>query len=110
MSREEPLHSGVPGLSPGEIERLAMLAEECSEIVQMVGKILRHGYHSYHPDRPSISNMALLERELGDLEAVVRLMAKRGDMSMSLVTAARISKMERAEQYLHYNTFRDLLA
>lgn len=30
-------------LTPGEAERLAMLAEECGEVIQAVGKILRHG-------------------------------------------------------------------
>lgn len=33
------------GLSPAEVERLALLAEECGEVIQTVGKILRHGYY-----------------------------------------------------------------
>ncbi len=37
-------------LTPAEAERLAMLAEEAAEVIQIVGKILRHGYASYHPD------------------------------------------------------------
>ena len=31
-------------LTPAETERLAILAEECGEVIQAVGKILRHGY------------------------------------------------------------------
>lgn len=38
------------GLTPAEAERLAMLSEECGEVIQIIGKILRHGYDSYHPD------------------------------------------------------------
>lgn len=38
------------GLSPAEAERLAILAEECSEVVQKVCKTLRNGYESTHPD------------------------------------------------------------
>ena len=30
-------------LTPGEAERLAILAEECGEVIQIIGKILRHG-------------------------------------------------------------------
>jgi hypothetical protein len=34
-------------LTDAEAERLALLAEECGEVVQVIGKILRHGYESY---------------------------------------------------------------
>jgi len=37
------------GLSPAEAERLALLAEECGEVVQAVCKVLRHGYESTNP-------------------------------------------------------------
>lgn len=57
-------------LTPAQAERLAMLAEECGEVIQIVGKILRHGYSSAHPDRPHVSNRELLGRELTDLYAV----------------------------------------
>ena len=51
-------------LTPAEAERLAMLAEECGEVVQIVGKILRHGYDSQHPD----GNTAALDRYLAERE------------------------------------------
>ena len=57
-------------LTPAEAERLAMLAEECGEVIQVIGKILRHGYESHHPADPSVTNRALLGRELTDLLAV----------------------------------------
>ena len=31
------------GLTPAEDERLAMLAEECAEVIKIVSKIQRHG-------------------------------------------------------------------
>jgi hypothetical protein len=37
------------GLTPAEAERLALLAEECGEVIQAIGKVLRHGYESRHP-------------------------------------------------------------
>jgi hypothetical protein len=62
------------GLSPAEAERLAMLAEEAGEIVQVVGKILRHGYESWHPSDPSTTNRMLLSKEVADLCGVVTMM------------------------------------
>jgi len=57
-------------LTPAQAERLAMLAEECGEVIQIIGKILRHGYESYHPNNPVFSNRDLLHQELTDLFAV----------------------------------------
>lgn len=67
-------------LTPAEIERLAMLAEEAGEITQIVGKVLRHGYESFHPDNPSITNRGLLENEIADLHAVQLMMEGKGDI------------------------------
>lgn len=64
-----------PNLTPQQIELLAMLAEEAGEIIQEVGKILRHGYDSYHPnDTSQQPNRITLVREIIDLMAVVMLM------------------------------------
>ena len=70
-------------LTPAEAERLAMLAEECGKVIQAVGKILRHGYGSFHPDRPEITNRTLLEREVRDLQAVLSLMDSDIDTILS---------------------------
>ncbi|MGR3521928.1 MAG: hypothetical protein ACU0FT_04160 [Paracoccus sp. (in: a-proteobacteria)] len=63
------------GLTPAQSERLAMLAEEAAEVIQIVGKILRHGYESHHPDDPDTSNRQLLANEIADLSAVIDLMS-----------------------------------
>lgn len=69
-------------LTPAETERLAMLAEEAGEIVQMVGKILRHGYESFHPeDKEQVSNRVLLRNEIKDLVGVVHGMVILNDLS-----------------------------
>lgn len=67
------------GLTPAQAERLAMLAEEAGEIVQIVGKILRHGMYSYHPNNPRKSNAELLGGEVADLLAVIKQMSDTGD-------------------------------
>lgn len=56
-------------LTPAQAERLAMLAEECGEVIQIVGKILRHGYDSTHPDGGP-TNAELLSKEVCDIDTV----------------------------------------
>jgi hypothetical protein len=59
-------------LTEQEAELLAILAEECGEVVQVVGKILRHGYESYSPfDSNKTTNRKLLEKELGDVDEII---------------------------------------
>ncbi len=75
-------------MTEAERERLAMLAEECGEVIQMVGKILRHGYDSYHPnDSQKISNRELLIRELQDIEGVIYGMCINDDIDPPTCTA-----------------------
>ena len=77
-------------MTEAERERLAMLAEEAGEIVQMVGKILRHGYDSYHPnDEKKTPNCWLLQDELNDLAAVVYGMQEAGDISVMTMDESR---------------------
>lgn len=63
-------------LTPAEAERLAMLAEECAEVIYIIGKILRHGYDSYHPDTRAVTNRDLLAEELADVNAVLNAMGR----------------------------------
>lgn len=89
------------GLSPAEAERLAMLMEEAAEVVQVVGKILRHGYDSWHPDDRTMTNRMLLEKELADFMAVREAMLKARDLiapNATLVTAAWQKKL----RYAHH--------
>lgn len=70
-------------LTPAQAERLAMLAEECGEVVQIVGKILRHGYASEHP-RTGVSNYRALSQELCDVAAVAAVVREDGVPDFSL--------------------------
>ena len=60
-------------LTPAEAERLALLSEECAEVIMAIGKILRHGFESRHPNGGP-TNRQTLERECGDLRHAVLLM------------------------------------
>lgn len=80
-------------MTEAERERLAMLAEEAGEIVQMVGKILRYGYESYHPDDPAKkTNRERLTSELNDLNGVLFGMCKYEDLSVGDFTLANAVK------------------
>lgn len=90
-------------LTPAEAERLALLSEECGEVVQAIGKILRHGYGSYHPADPGgLSNRQMLERELGDLAAAVGIMNAVGDIEERSVDQWMLDKLVRVRAYLHH--------
>jgi len=83
-------------LRPEQVERLALLVEELGEAAQAVGKVLRHGYASFHPNR-RVDNRESLERELGDV-----LLAAAGDISPDDVLAAARVTAESVGQYLHH--------
>jgi len=91
-------------LTPEQLERLALVMEECAEVQQVIGKILRHGYESHNPGHiVGRSNKQLLEMEIGDLSSVVRIMMLAGDISEEEVTKAQLYKDLRIKKYLHYN-------
>ena len=87
-------------LTPAEAERLAMLAEECGEVIQIVGKILRHGYDSYHPVNPRVTNRDLLAKELRDVNAVLLAMGQSELQDYSVQDVLGV--WERKLQYTHH--------
>jgi len=88
-------------LTPGQAERLAILAEECGEVVQIIGKILRHGLESYHPDGGP-SNRLLLEKELGDIMTASVMLEMSGDLDHDRIFAAASDKAGRVLRYTHH--------
>lgn len=87
-------------LTASEAEALALLSEECGEVVQVIGKILRHGLYSFHPHSPGISNHALLIKELGDVLAAVQILGLPYDE----IDEARTAKLAKVGQFLHHAT------
>lgn len=88
-------------LKPSEAERLALLAEEMGEAIQVIGKILRHGFDSVHPNGGP-NNRTLLEKELGDVRHAMIRMCEAGDLDKDSIHAAAEAKRESVEQYLHH--------
>lgn len=94
-------------LTPAEAERLAVLAEECGEVVQAVGKILRHGWESRWDPKggagQGATNREKLQEELGDIGALCSLMAVAGDISIDQVGERELYKLrERLLKYVHH--------
>jgi hypothetical protein len=63
-------------LDEAAAERVAMLMEEAGEVVQICGKILRHGLYSRHPATDE-ANRTLLMTEITDFFTVAHAMAGR---------------------------------
>ncbi|PCJ24121.1 MAG: hypothetical protein COA96_10270 [SAR86 cluster bacterium] len=82
---DKPENPHFNGLTPAEAERLAMLAEEAAEVIQIIGKILRHGYENFHPDAPETTNRELLAMEVGDFTSIADKMVEVGDIPFGMV-------------------------
>lgn len=91
-------------MTNAELERLAILAEECAEVQQIIMKVIRHGYESYNPfDENKTSNRRLLEKELGDLEFACSMILKAGDVSRMKIAEHASEKLGNIRKYLHHN-------
>lgn len=91
-------------LSPPEDERLALMAEECGELIQAIGKIQRHGYAGFNPDDPKHQgNRVDLQKECGHVLAAMQLMMNAADISMIQVYQERNRKIDTLNLYLHHN-------
>jgi NTP pyrophosphatase (non-canonical NTP hydrolase) len=89
-------------LTPAQTERLALLSEELGEAIQVIGKILRHGFDSYNPTIPnSPTNTQFLELELGDVVYAMGLMAAAGDVSMDEIEK-RVELKVNKHNYFHH--------
>jgi NTP pyrophosphatase (non-canonical NTP hydrolase) len=95
----EPTH--FHGLFPAEAERLAVLLEELGEAQQAIGKILRHGYESHHPNGGP-TNREALEREMGDVLFALDMLTTATDLDRDGVEMARGRKREAIKPYLHH--------
>lgn len=88
-------------LTPAQAEALALVAEECSELVQIICKIQRHGLHSCHPETHE-ENYHALWREVGDVMAALRIAEVQRLVHWADVIRARDRKLHKVTKYLHH--------
>jgi len=92
-------------LTPAQLERLVLLAEECGEVVQIIGKIIRHGYESHNPcDDNKTINRELLNKEISHIYVALRLMDEEGDTDDDRISWHKKAKRASIQKYLHHNT------
>lgn len=91
-------------LTPAQAERLAILAEECAEVVQIIGKILRHGLYSAHPVTGEVNIDALL-REIIDVKAAMVIVSVDAPAMMidsPVQEAALVQAINKKLAYAHH--------
>jgi len=96
------------GLNNAQLERIAILVEECNEVGQVIGKIIRHGYESSSPiphDLGQDSNKVLLQKEICDVLLMITFMVQRGDLSEVFDGSDEYvkEKIDRLNKYFHHN-------
>lgn len=82
------------GLTEAELEALALLSEECGEVVQIIGKILRHGLDSWHPTTEKV-NRDELAKECSDVLCCIKILQRDGVIDPQQITKARRSKVKK---------------
>lgn len=91
-------------LTPAEAERIALLMEECGEVIQACGKILRHGFDSKHPDGGP-TNRQQLEIELGHVSVAEGLLVRGGSISFDAIITSAMFKEDTIGEFLHHNKY-----
>lgn len=93
----------IPNLTPAQLERLALLAEELGEAQQAIGKILRHGYESHNPDAEDAgSNRQHLGRECGHVTAALDLLVAANDLEFMDIEGGRNAKHDKLYRWMHH--------
>lgn len=89
------------GLTPEELEALALMTEEAGEVVQAAMKIVRHGMHSRHPVTMA-DNKASLEKEIGDFKAVVKVATDAAILDDESIDITMQRKPGKLARFLHH--------
>jgi NTP pyrophosphatase (non-canonical NTP hydrolase) len=90
-------------LTEAQQELLAILAEECSEVIKAVCKIQRHGASSINPFRPEEgTNLRQLETELGHVLCSFFMMRDAGIINAEDAFLYAQEKKSSIKPYLHH--------
>jgi NTP pyrophosphatase (non-canonical NTP hydrolase) len=79
-------------------EILDILQEECAEVIVEVSKCRRFGLDSVHYKTGEL-HQAMLEQELGDVLAMIRLLIEQGVISVEALEAAGERKLEKLRKW-----------
>jgi hypothetical protein len=87
-------------LTEAQIERLAKLAEEATEVAQACMKILRFGFVSSHPACPETNNRENLAKELGDFRAAMTLLVQAKELHIWEYQHFAIESLDSIQKYM----------
>lgn len=89
-------------LTNAELERLAVLSEECGEVIQVIGKIIRHEYEAIGPEGEKYDNRKALEEEIGHINFMVWLMIENSDVKQKRIDYSTQQKSSTIWKYLRH--------
>jgi hypothetical protein len=79
-------------------EALGILQEECAEVIVEVSKIRRFGIDTVHY-KEGIPHNKMLEREVGDVLAMIDILIEQNVLSILDLNKAKIAKKEKLKQW-----------
>jgi len=82
---------------------MAVLQEECAEVIQAVSKINRFGMDS---EWQGVTNKQSLVTEIGDVLAIIRVLMEQTDINITEedIEIAVEAKLKKLEVFLPYDT------
>jgi len=86
---------GQPKISR-EVELLAVVMEECAEVQQEAAKLIRFGMDAQYQ---GVKTVDKLEREVGDLTAMVSLLMKYGLVNEDKLEQYKKEKLEKLKMW-----------
>lgn len=81
------------GLTAAQEEMLQITEEECSEVIQAISKIRRHGQFSHYED--GSVNIEHLWEECGDVLACIAILSHNGLINPAIVNQIARKKLDR---------------
>ena len=88
-------------LTNKEEETIIILAEECSEVIQLCMKIRRFGFNDKNPNDPkAVENWKNLEQEIGDVIAMIEFVLNLGiGVTEKGLKKAYLNKLAKLKKY-----------
>lgn len=79
-------------MTPDQVERLVLLADEAAQLAESALKALRHGLRNHHPDSPAVTNADTLRRRMTDVCACYSMLTDHRDTGTVLKDEVARSK------------------
>ena len=77
-------------------DAMAILTEECSEVIQAISKCFRFGIDGQYNDQ---TNRARLEEEIGDLLAMIDILEYQGVVNRQALAVHKTNKFEKLRRW-----------